>query len=80
MEKVVDSNRHISDALESLRNRITAQDYLNANHSCPTWMPGVSKYQFVGPDHEYSTCYYVEHGYVTLIIDLASRAVPFQTK
>ena len=62
LSRVTLMNAFLTASVKSLTRREAIKDYLDANFSCPAVMPGVSKYQFVGPDHEFSTCYYVKIG------------------
>ena len=55
--------RQVVDSVESIKHRLTKRDYLQPNESCPTWKQGLSHYQFVGPDDEFSTCYYTASRY-----------------
>ena len=48
----------VMTSVESIKQRVTVRDFLHPNDSCPTWKQGLSHYQFVGPEDEFSTCYY----------------------
>ena len=55
---IMDANQNNGAILGNLWNRVTMGDYLQAHLSCPGVRPGVSSYQYIGPEGEYSTCYY----------------------
>jgi len=52
--------KQIVDSVEIIKRRVTIRDYLQPNDSCPTFKPGLSHFQYVGPKDEFSKCYYME--------------------
>ena len=57
--KTGDQITSIAENLDELIERVTLRDYMDPNYACPTVKPGLSIYQHIGPEEEYSTCYYV---------------------
>ena len=52
--------KQIVDSVEMIKQRVTVRDYLQPNDSCPTFKQGLSHFQYVGPENEFSKCYYLE--------------------